>query len=256
MRPDEDDLAFFRANGYLLLKGVLSTEEAAALRAEGEQIIKRLAASHSVEATWSSAGQVAGATATTLQHCHDVQFQSGLFNRYLADPRLIDPVAALINTPNVQLHHNKLFIKPPSNGSPFPMHQDWPFFPHANDSTLAAIVHLDDAPLDRGCVRVIPGSHLDGRIDHLGSTDWYLPTDRYVLDDAIALPAEPGDVLYFSCLTVHGSGTNVSDQPRTTWLLQLRDPQDRPTVDRHRSPGQGTMLRGTNTGDAPPPTTL
>jgi hypothetical protein len=47
-------------------------------------------------------------------------------------------------------------------------------------------------------------------------------------------------------MLIHGSGLNVSDESRTTLLVQMRDPEDKPTVDRHLSRGQGMMLAGVN----------
>ena len=66
--------------------------------------------------------------------------------------------------------------------------------------------------------------------------------DRQIRD----LPqlVSPGDLLVFNYLTVHGSGLNVSDEPRTTWLVQIRDPEDEPISERHQSRGQGMMLAG------------
>jgi len=75
-------------------------------------------------------------------------------------------------------------------------------------------------------------------------------TEQYPLEAAVALPAKAGDVLFFSYLTVHGSSVNVSDEARTTLLVQMRDPADQPTVKTHESRGQGMMLRGID------PTTL
>lgn len=254
-----EQVAQYGSDGYLLLRGVLSQDEAADLRADGHAIIDRLALSHDVEATWSTTRHMhpdGASTKTRLHHCHDVQYHSAKFTRLLLDERLTGLAAQLMDTSNVQLHHNKLFIKPPSNGSPFPLHQDWPFFPHEHNSVTAVIVHLDDAPLEKGCVRLIPGSHLDGRQPHEGDRDWYLPTDRFPFESSTPVPARAGDVLFFSCLMVHGSGINGSDEPRTTWLLQLRDAGDQPTVDRHRSPGQGMMLLGNNASNGPPPSSL
>lgn len=247
----------YQADGFVLVEGLFDRDEADRLRSAGHAIIERLARRHDVEATWESAELVdGGSERTALQHCHDAQFQSALFSRYLTDPRLIQATAALMGTPNVQLHHNKLFIKPPAIGSPFPLHQDWPFFPHADNSPMAVIVHLDDAGPEKGCLRVVSGSHHNGRIDHVAGRQWHLPTETYPLSLAQPVPARAGDALFFSCLTVHGSGVNVSDEARTTWLLQLRDAADTATVDRHRSPGQGMMLGGDNVGDAPPPSVL
>ncbi len=239
----QEQIDFYRENGYLLVKGVFSKEEAAAFRREAHALIERLQATRNVEATWESAKEVT-ATKTSLLHCHDVQFQSAALTSLLVNDRLTAIAADVMDTPNVQLHHNKLFIKPPEKGSPFPMHQDQPFFPHDNDSMIAAIIHFDDAPLAKGCVRVVPGSHKLGAIPHVKEGGWHLPLDQYPLESSVPCEAEAGDVLLFSYLTIHGSGVNTSDEARTTLLVQMRDPLDPPSVLTHLSRGQGMMLRG------------
>lgn len=148
-----------------------------------------------------------------------------------------------MGTPNVQLHHNKLFVKPPSIGSPFPAHQDAPFFPHDNDSMIAAVIFLSDCPVERGPFRAFPGSHRQ-HLSHDPKGGWHLSDSDFPPDGGVELPAEAGDLLLFSYLLVHRSGQNVSNEPRTTLLIQARDPEDRPTELVHLSRGQGTMLRG------------
>ena len=124
------------------------------------------------------------------------------------------------------------------------MHQDAPYFPHKNHSMIAAIIHFDDAPLEKGCVRVVPGSHRGGVRDHLSDGGHHLPPDQFPIEDSTPCPAEAGDVLFFSYLTIHGSGLNTSQEARTTLLVQMRDPEDLPIVETHVSRGQGHMLRG------------
>lgn len=250
LSPEQQE--FYRENGYLLIKGMLSREEAEEYRRESFELIDRLSAVRDVDATWGSArqaneamGGMAGAmTQTVLQHCHDVQFHSAAFSRLIVDERLTDAVSQVMGSPNVQLHHNKMFVKPPAKGSPFPMHQDQPFFPHERHTMMAAIIHFDDAPLEKGCVRVVPGSHKLGPIEHVEEGGWHLPFAQYPLESAVPCPAEAGDVLLFSYLTIHGSGVNTSDEARTTLLVQMRDPSDPPSNEEHRSRGQGMMLRG------------
>ncbi len=239
----QDQVDFYRENGYLLVQGMFSSEEAAHFREEAHALIARLQQLGEVEATWESAKEVS-MTKTSLLHCHNVQFHSASFTRLLVDDRLTSAAAQIIDSPNVQLHHNKLFIKPPEKGSPFPMHQDEPFFPHDNHSMIAAVVHFDDAPLEKGCIRVIPGTHKLGPIPHVREGGWHLPFDEYPLEASVACPAKAGDVLFFSYLTVHGSGVNTSSEARTTLLMQLRDPADPPSQLVHLSRGQGMMLRG------------
>lgn len=239
----QEQVDFFRENGYLLVEGMFSAEEAAQFRQEAHALIERLQRHTSVDATWKSAQGVT-MEKTSLLHCHNVQFHSALFTRLMVDERLTDAASQIIDSPNVQLHHNKLFIKPPEKGSPFPMHQDQPFFPHDKDSMIAAVVHFDNAPLEKGCIRVVAGSHKQGPIPHEQDGGWHLPFDQYPLESSVACPAKPGDVLFFSYLTIHGSGVNTSNEARTTLLIQMRDPEDPPTIQTHLSRGQGMMLRG------------
>lgn len=243
-----DQLASYRENGYLLVAGLLGQDETAALRRESHALIERLAAHADVDATWGSArelaGRAGGGQGTRLLHCHDVQFYAAAFARLIVDERLTGVAADVIGGPNVQLHHTKLFIKPPERGSPFPLHQDHPFFPHDRHTMIAAIIHFDDAPEEKGCVRMVPGSHRQGPLAHVAEGSWHLPLAEYPLDSAAACPARAGDVLFFSYLTIHGSGLNVSGEARTTLLVQMRDPTDPPSVKTHGSRGQGMMLRG------------
>ncbi|MGI8867518.1 MAG: phytanoyl-CoA dioxygenase family protein [Mycobacteriales bacterium] len=234
----------YNKNGYILVKGLLSKREAAEMRAEAHAVLERKKAQP--DPTWASGREAAGAMMqTSLQHCHDTQFYSAAFSRLLTDPRFVDIAAQVLGTQDVQLHHTKLFVKPPEAGSPFPMHQDHPFFPHKYHRMAAAIFHFDDAPNEKGCVRVMPGSHKNGPLTHDPAGSYHLPISDWPLDAATPLEAEAGDVLFFTYLTVHGSGINTSDEARTTWLVQFRDPADPPLTDDHRfSQGQGQILRG------------
>ncbi len=240
----QEQLAFYQENGYVLVKGVLSKEEARAYRQECHELAQRLSAQRDIEATWGSAREAIMSQNTKILHCHDVQFYSAAFSRLIVDERLTGRAAAIIGSPNVQLHHTKMFIKPPEIGSPFPMHQDHPFFPHVRHTMMAAILHFDDAPEEKGCVRVVPGSHKLGPIPHNPEGGWHLSFDEYPIESARPCPAEAGDVLFFSYLTIHGSGVNTSNEARTTLLVQMRDPSDPPTGNEHRSRGQGMMLHG------------
>ncbi|MFN8493970.1 MAG: phytanoyl-CoA dioxygenase family protein [Caldilineaceae bacterium] len=241
----QDQIDFYHKNGYLLVKGVFSRQEAAQYRQEAHDLIERLAQKTNLDATWGSAREaVAEAKQTKIFHCHNVQFYSGLLARLIVNEHFTEAASDLIGSPNVQLHHNKLFIKPPEKGSPFPMHQDHPYFPHEKHSMIAGVIHFDNAPVEKGCIRVVPGSHLQGPIQHQQGGGWHLPFEQYPIESSVPCPAEAGDVLFFSYLTIHGSGINTSQEARTTLLIQMRDPMDPPTVRTHVSRGQGMILRG------------
>jgi len=226
---------FYQTQGYVHVPGLISAAEAAAYRADLHALAARQGSN---DGTWQSVRDVG----TSITHCHDVHFRSAAVTRLLVDPRLTT-IAQDIIGPNVQLHHDKMFIKPPERGSPFPMHQDYPYFPHERHSMIAVIIHFDDAPDEKGCLRVYPGTHRLGPLEAVGE-DHRLPEAVYPIAGATPLPAKAGDAIFLSYLLVHGSGVNVSSEPRTTLLIQMRDPEDVPLNDRHASRGQGMMLAG------------
>ncbi|CAN5536385.1 phytanoyl-CoA dioxygenase family protein [soil metagenome] len=243
----------YHNDGYALVPNLISAGEAAALRQEMHDLAANLSKNHKIDATWGSAmGAVAAPEKTVILHCHNVQFYSAAVTKLICDPRMTDYAAAMMGSENVQLHHSKMFIKPPEKGSPFPMHQDAPFFKHDNDSMMAVIFFFDDAPLEKGCLRVVPGSHKLGMLEHIGDGGWHLPYEQYPVENALPLPAKAGDAVFFNYLTIHGSGINVSEEARTTILVQMRDPLDKPsTNDGHASRGQGMMLRGVDPNPHP-----
>lgn len=233
---------FYDDNGYLHVRGVLSREEAGEYRRELHELAQRLGAIREIKSAWRSVKESEQFKHTHFYHCHNVQFHSAAFARLIVDRRFTSLAQGIIG-PNVQLHHTKMFIKPPEKGAPFPMHQDYPYFPHEKNSMIAGIFYFDDCPVEKGCFRVVPGSHKLGPLPCIGG-DRHLPPEHYPIDKALPLPGEAGDLILFSYLTIHGSGVNVSNEARTTCLVQMRDPTDPPTEATHLSRGQGMMLAG------------
>ena len=265
------DVEAYRQQGFVLVPQVFDAETTARMRVEADAMLERVVGTGAkVEATWkgqwrdkligmgtagipddqvgygmtsSDADLIAGAS--RVSNIHNVQFHSAYFTRLLVDERLTGIVAQLIG-PNVQLHHTKYHVKPPARGAPFPMHQDYPYFPHENHTMLVAAVHIDAATVENGCLCLVPGSHKLGPLPHVSDGSHYLPPDEWPLERAVPCPAQAGDVAFFNYLTIHGSYVNRSDRPRRLLLVQMRSPLDRPTAQVHLSPGQGTMLRGVN----------
>jgi phytanoyl-CoA hydroxylase len=235
------DAEFYREHGYLHARGVFDADEVEEMRAAIERILAGVAGTeHDENHVWKAVAQEA-----VLKGFHGVQYHDAAFTRAATHPRLVGVLTGLIG-PNVQLHHTKMLVKPPERGAPFPMHQDYPYFPHERHTVLAASIHLDDADDENGCLRVVPGSHLEGPREVEGESN----TLAVPLDEGTPLPADAGDVLFFNYLTIHGSGPNRSDRTRRNVLCQFRDPEDPPAlrdgVEDHVDWGQGLMVAGHN----------
>ena len=169
-----EQLDFYHENGYHIIDALLTQAEADMYRRECHELAQRFRAGEKIDATWGSAREaVPAARDTEVLHCHNVQFYSAVFSRLIVDERFTAVAADIIGSSNVQLHHTKMFIKPPEKGSPFPLHQDFPYFPHARNTMIAAVFHFDDAPIEKGCIRVIPKSHKLGPLEHNPEGGWH-----------------------------------------------------------------------------------
>ena len=240
---------FFDENGYYLAKNVFSASEVAALEEDFDRIVAQLqSSSENVNARWEGAAmERIGAKNTVVVHTHNVQNYSARWLAALQHPGFLDAAAEILG-PDIILHHSKLFQKPQGKGAPFPMHQDWSYFPTIKDTMIAGVVHVSDATDDMGCLRVYPGTHRLGRTEGMGGMGEHEHADlktKYPLENATVLEAGAGDVLFFHYCLLHGSNQNVSDKIRKTVLVQMHAGHDA-VEEGNQHPNAKLTLRGWN----------
>ena len=239
----------YEDQGYLLVPGVLPADDLDAICAEMDAVAEVLESRRgSLEAAWPGTYRHHMADdldpdAFRCDSIHDVQRYSARMTRLITDPRIVELFVDLIG-PNVALHHTKYHAKPPQTGAPFPLHQDYRYFPHARHSMMLGALFLDDSSEENGCLGVVPGSHRGGILPVVGPGEKYLDPAAHPLDSLTLLPASRGSMLFFNYLTVHGSTANRSNAVRRILFIQVRDPEDRPTEKIHLSHAQGMMLAG------------
>lgn len=216
----------FFEKGFALAKGVFLGQQLEDLARDFDRIVDQISASgEEINATWSGPEMDRlGASDAVVVHTHNVQQYSSVWLRAMTSPAFLDATEQLLG-PNIVLHHSKLFQKPSETGAPFPMHQDWGYFPTTKDTMLAAIVHVSKATDEMGCLRVYPGTHKLGRMEGaMGGTELLL--QNYPIEQATPIEAEPGDVLFFHYCLIHGSLPNRSPDVRKTVLIQMHSGDD------------------------------
>jgi phytanoyl-CoA hydroxylase len=131
---------------------------------------------------------------------------------------ILDVVEDLIG-PDIKLYTDQVFMKPPFHGSAQPWHQDsaaWPFFlPHDHVTCWIAI---DDATVDNGCLRYLPGTHALGLVDrpHVPVLVEQLRADGV---PELPVPREPGYGVFHHSLLLHSSGPNTTPHRRRGLVL-------------------------------------
>jgi ectoine hydroxylase-related dioxygenase (phytanoyl-CoA dioxygenase family) len=149
--------------------------------------------------------------------------QHETFRALAHDLRLLDKIESLIGG-DFNLQHSKLNMKPAKVGSVVEWHQDMAYFPHTNDDLVTALVYLDDANEENGCLQVLPRHHTHF-FDHSG------PDGRFagMITESLAdfgkprsLPALAGSAIFMHCITPHSSLPNRSSRARRTLIYEYR----------------------------------
>ena len=237
----------FKEKDFCVKNSVFTADALYALSSDFDRIVFQLQESGEyINARWGSKlTKDIEQSDSQVIHTHNVQSYSAEMMNMIQDERLLDTLEKLIGQ-DIILHHSKLFLKPPGNGSAFPLHQDWSYFPTEKNSMIAAVIHLTESDERMGCMRIVPGSHRLGQIEKTDGHSFVKGIhDRYQLEDAEPIIAGPGDVVFFHCCSLHGSMQNVSKRPRKTVLVQLYSGSDR-VVDGNRHTNVQLVLRGVN----------
>ena len=238
----------FDRDGFYLAKGVFSPEEVAVLEQDFDRIVAQLMQNdeQQINARWSGPEMDRmGAQNTVIYHTHQVQEFSHAWLQAIQQQKFLDISEAILDSPDIILHHTKLFQKPAEKGAPFPMHQDYSYFASVKDSMIAGVIFVSDATDEMGCLRVYPGSHKLGRVEGSHGRVESLMTREYPIEGATPVEVKAGDVVFFHYFTVHGSLPNRSDKIRKTVLVQMHRGDDE-IEEGNRHPNARLTLRGWN----------
>ncbi|HLJ05713.1 MAG TPA: phytanoyl-CoA dioxygenase family protein, partial [Acetobacteraceae bacterium] len=153
------EVARFHADGFVIVRGMFDAVETDLLRRAMEQdpevashLLDRLDAQGAATriALWNRAGDSVYGMAARCE-------------------RMVDTMATLLGGP-VYHFQSKLTAKQPFVGGAWEWHQDYGYwyhngcvFPHLASCQVA----LDRSGQDNGCLQMVKGSHLLGRIDHV-----------------------------------------------------------------------------------------
>ncbi|WP_236044709.1 phytanoyl-CoA dioxygenase family protein [Haloarcula nitratireducens] len=146
--------------------------------------------------------------------------EDDVFADLVTDDAIVDAVRELQGT-NLKLLRSAAMLKPPRVGSEKKFHQDAAYYPSHPMDHVTVWMALDQSTTENGCMRVVPGAHTDGLLDHEAveyETDITLEEGGYGLEDTVDLPMEPGDVLFQHCLLPHYTAPNETDDWRRAFI--------------------------------------
>jgi len=144
------------------------------------------------------------------------------------DARLVDPCKAIVGQEDIILFTEKLNVKRARFGGDIVLHQDFPYWENLTpiaDRIATAMLFLDDADLENGCLEVAPGTHTSGKFkqratEGFGSLE--MDVEAFDLGRLQPLQVKAGTVAFFGAFLVHRSLPNHSSRDRRALLYSYQ----------------------------------
>jgi len=223
--------AAFERDGFVLVRGLFDSEEARLLQ-------------QAMETDPQVRGNLYNRTDSKGLHTRMVSWNhpgDSVYGLAARSRRIVDTMESLLGG-EVYHYHSKLTAKEPFEGGAWEWHQDYGYW--YNNGCLfplmaSVMVALDKCTRENGCLQVVRGSHLLGRIDHGLMEGSQVGADpkrvEEVLKQMEVVYAEmaPGDGLFFHCNTLHRSDQNRSADRRWTLLFCYNAARNNPYVKHH-----------------------
>ncbi len=134
-------------------------------------------------------------------------------------PGVLDIVEQLIG-PDILLYNVTYIVKEPGSKASVSWHQDLTYWGLSHDDQVSMWLALSPAAAESGCMRMVPGSHVRGRLDHETTQDesnvlFQGQTVRGVSEgDAVMCHLQPGQASFHHGWTLHASMPNQSNDRR------------------------------------------
>jgi len=224
---DREQIADFHRDGYVIARGFYDTEQVGWLY----QIAK---AGFDMDQSYAAIDPDGKSSRLILRN----DLPDDIYSAFVRSERMVKSVETILDDEIYHFHH-KLMLKEPKVGGAWPWHQDYGYWYDKNSclfpNMVSAMIAIDRASQDNGCLQVLKGSHQCGRLNHYPTGD-QLGADPTRVDElkkrleVVAVELEPGDTLFFHCNLLHASQANLSNDPRWTLICcfnaRANDPFD------------------------------
>jgi hypothetical protein len=210
----KQDLDAYHADGYLLSRGLFERDEIDLLRQSA------LLDSELDRQSFNRADGEGGTVRLSLWN----QPGDSIYGMFARCERIVDSVERILGG-EAYHYHSKMILKDARTGGAWTWHQDYGYWYHFGvlfPLLTSVAIAVDPATRENGCLQVLRGSHLLGRLDHVLSgeqagADVERVNEALERLELVHCEMEPGDALFFHCNLLHRSDQNKSDQPR--WSL-------------------------------------
>lgn len=203
-----DPIAFYKENGFLLVRGLFSAEEVERLRDYFMAMVERGGDG------WAEGGVNPDDPDPLRRYPRLLQPHRGdqVAFDFMVDERIRERLTGFYNREPLAVQTMVYFKPPGARGQA--LHQDQRYLLAEPGTCMAAWLALDDIDEENGCMEIVPGSHdlpmlCPNRTDFTQSfTGDIVPIPEGL--EPIKAIMNAGDMLFFNGSLIHGSGPNNS----------------------------------------------
>lgn len=213
----DEQVAFYRENGYVRCDSVLTSDEVEAMRAALER---------AMDARRSFARDLAGGDgAEKILQMLNLWEHDDVFRAYSTSPRIAGIAQQLTGSSSIHLFHDQALVKKPGPSAASPWHQDQPYWPSKESGMLSCWMALDDVTIDRGAMQFVPGSHTWGEFDPISFGGDGPALKDLVSDEqreqwnAVPVELKAGDCTWHHGLTFHYTRPNTTNHVRRAVVI-------------------------------------
>ncbi len=199
----------YRQDGYTIFRRLVDAAAMAEMTSYIDRFIERRAATSRPE------------------HLDKPHVEDRRFLEFCAHPRILDAVADLIG-PDIVLFSSHLICKAKGDGLAVPWHQDGIYWPLEPMNVVTVWLAIDESTVENGCMRVIPGSHEKGPVEHVEDArpetkvlHMALPDEVVDESRAVDLVLRAGDASFHAPYLHHGSAPNNSSKRRCGFTMRF-----------------------------------
>jgi ectoine hydroxylase-related dioxygenase (phytanoyl-CoA dioxygenase family) len=224
-RLTEEQVNFYRENGYLAGIKLLNEEQLEALRGELTELIDP---SHpGNELFYEFHANESADPAQILFHALGAWRIKPALHDLLWHPAFVAAAAQLLGGA-VRFWHDQIFYKPAHHGGVVIWHQDYSYWTRTTPvAHLSCWIGLDDSTRANGCVHYVPGSHrwpLLPRADfanHMDAIVESLAPEQRAQFKPVPIELKAGECSFHHSLMVHGSYANETAVPRRALVINV-----------------------------------
>src|SRR6266849_2472351 len=224
-RLSEEQLEFFRENGYLKGVRILSDEQVEVLRAELEQLMDSAHPGRNLFHEYHS--NESTDPKRVVFHALGAWRVLPGFHDLLWNPAFLVPASQLLGGP-VRFWHDQLFCKPARHGGVVAWHQDYSYWTRTKPMQhLTCWIGLDDSTRANGCVHYVPGSHrwellpITGLAGDMDAIQSVLSPEQRAAFKPVAIELKKGESSFHHARTMHGSRANNTPAPRRATVINV-----------------------------------